>query len=126
MDGHMLGKMLSPAKSLSTSGARVSALIGVSSPVSCKLGGGGEPPGAVGEVAGERFLSSVEHHVLLQPGWLVKLFEADVTLEGRSVGVAADVGVQRGLGVVSFLAVWQRAGQRGWYLLSVFFPHMKL
>jgi len=122
----MLGKMLSPAKSLSTSGARVSALIGVSSPMPCKLGGGGESPGAVGEVARERFLSSMEHHVLLQPGWLVKLFEAYVTLEGGSVGVTPNVGIQCGLGVVSFLAVWQRAGQRGCHLISVFFPHMKL
>ena len=126
MADHMLGKMLSPAKSLSTIGTCVSALVGVSSPVSCKLGGGGESPGAIGEVARERFLSSMKHHVLLQPGGLVKLFEAYITLEGGSVGVTANVGIQRGLGVVSFLAVWHRTGQWGRHLLSVFFPHMEL
>ena len=109
MDGHVLGEMLSPSKSLSTSSAGVTALVGVSSPVPRKLGGGREPPGAVGEVAWERFLTSMEHHVLLQPGGLVKLFETYVTLEGGSVGVAANVGIQGGLGVVSFLAVWHRA-----------------
>ena len=122
----MLGKVLRPAKSLSTSGTRVSALVCVSSFVSRKLGGGGESPGAVREVARERFLSSMEHNVLLQPGGLVKLFEAYVTLEAGSVGVTANVGIQHGLGVVCFLAVWHRTGQRGRHLLSVFFPHMEL
>ena len=101
--------MLCPAKSLSTRGACMPALICVSSPVPRELRRGGKSPGAVWEIAWEGFLASMEHHVLLQPGGLVKLLEAYVTLKGWNIGVAANVGVQCGLSVVCFLTVWHWA-----------------
>jgi len=70
-----------------------------------QLRGGGKSPGTGGEVTHKRFFPGVIHHVLLQSGRFVELFETNVTFNARSSGVTPDVGIQGRLSVVGLVTV---------------------